>query len=59
MMTEGILQSGRSLAIDQLKGLAIICITLLHFEAGLIPADINTWIGSFMITAFYFTCGLY
>lgn len=57
MMTEGILQSGRSLAIDQLKGLAIICITLLHFEAGLIPADINTWIGTFMITAFYFTCG--
>lgn len=47
----------RSLAIDQLKGLAIVCITLLHFEAGLIPQGINTWIGSFMISAFYFTSG--
>lgn len=47
----------RSLAIDQLKGLAIVCITLLHFEAGLIPSRINIWIGSFMISAFYFTSG--
>ena len=47
----------RSLAIDQLKGLAIVCITLLHFEAGLIPYGPNTWIGSFMISAFYFTSG--
>lgn len=47
----------RSLAIDQLKGLAIVCITLLHFEAGLLPQGINIWIGSFMISAFYFTSG--
>ena len=47
----------RSLAIDQLKGLAILCITLLHFESGLIPYGPNTWIGSFMISAFYFTSG--
>lgn len=44
-------------AIDQLKGLAIVCITLLHFEAGLIPSGLNIWIGSFMISAFYFTSG--
>lgn len=43
--------------LDQLKGLSIICITLLHFESGLIPTGLNAWIGSFMVAAFYFTSG--
>ena len=43
--------------IDCLKGLAILCITLLHFESGIIPSDVNTWIGLFMISAFYFSVG--
>lgn len=43
--------------IDCLKGLAILCITLLHFESGIIPSDVNTWIGLFMISAFYFSAG--
>lgn len=47
----------RDESLDQLKGLAIICITLLHFEAGLIPVGLNTWISTFMVTSFYFTCG--
>ncbi len=47
----------RDESLDQLKGLAIICITLLHFEAGLIPVGLNTWIGTFMVTAFYFSIG--
>lgn len=47
----------RNCAIDCLKGLAILCITLLHFEAGIIPQNLNVWIGLFMITAFYFASG--
>lgn len=43
--------------IDILKGFSILCITFLHFEAGVIPLWLNTWIGSFMISAFYFTSG--
>ena len=43
--------------IDNLKGLSILCITLLHFEAGIFPGWLNSWIGNFMITAFYFTSG--
>jgi hypothetical protein len=43
--------------IDQLKGLAILCIVLLHYEAGIFPDKLNTCIGLFMITAFYFTSG--
>ena len=43
--------------IDILKGLSILCITFLHFEAGVIPSWLNTWIGMFMISTFYFTSG--
>lgn len=43
--------------IDAVKGLSILCITFLHYESGVIPLWLNTWIGMFMITAFYFTSG--
>lgn len=43
--------------IDILKGLSILCITFLHFETGVIPSWLNTWIGMYMISAFYFTSG--
>ena len=43
--------------IDATKGVAILCITFLHFEQGVIPVWLNTWIGMFMITAFYVTSG--
>ena len=43
--------------IDATKGIAILCITFLHFEQGVIPSWLNTWIGLFMISAFYVTSG--
>ena len=43
--------------IDATKGVAILCITFLHFEQGVIPMWLNTWIGMFMISAFYVTSG--
>ena len=43
--------------IDATKGVAILCITFLHFEKGVIPDWLNTWIGLFMITTFYLTSG--
>lgn len=43
--------------IDAVKGLAILCIALLHFEKGVFPDEVNAWIGLFMITAFFFTSG--
>ncbi len=43
--------------IDATKGIAILCITFLHFEQGVIPAWLNIWIGLFMISAFYVTSG--
>ena len=43
--------------IDATKGVAILCITFLHFEQGVIPGWLNTWIGLFMISAFYVTSG--
>lgn len=43
--------------LDCVKGVAILCITFLHFENGVIPAWLNSWIGLFMITTFYFTSG--
>lgn len=43
--------------IDATKGVAILCITFLHFEQGVIPAWLNIWIGLFMISAFYVTSG--
>lgn len=47
----------RAFYLDAVKGIAILCITFLHFEAGVIPNWLNTWIGLFMITTFYFTSG--
>lgn len=43
--------------VDATKGVAILCITFLHFEQGVIPGWLNTWIGMFMISAFYVTSG--
>lgn len=43
--------------IDATKGVAILCITFLHFEQGVIPNWLNVWIGMFMISAFYVTSG--
>lgn len=43
--------------IDQMKGLCIIAITLLHFENGFFPDLLNRFIGLFMITGFYVTTG--
>lgn len=43
--------------IDNMKGLCILAITLLHYENGLFPNWLNTFIGSFMISGFYITNG--
>lgn len=43
--------------LDAVKGIGILCITLLHFEDGVFPIWLNTWISLFMITTFYFTSG--
>lgn len=43
--------------IDIVKGISIIAIVLLHYEEGIIPHNLNVFIGMFMITAFYFTSG--
>lgn len=43
--------------IDIVKGLSILCITFLHYEQGILPQNINVFIGSFMITSFYVTSG--
>ena len=47
----------RDSSIDILKGISILSIMLLHFEQGLFPGRLNSWLGNFMITAFYFTSG--
>lgn len=43
--------------IDIVKGLSILCITLLHYVHNVFPNEINVFIGSFMITTFYVTSG--
>lgn len=43
--------------IDILKGWAILCIALLHYENGMFPPLLNVWIGTYMVTAFYLTSG--
>lgn len=43
--------------IDQAKGLGILCITFLHYENGVLPGPVNTFIGSFMISIFYVVAG--
>lgn len=57
MYSQGNAQIRRYEYIDCVKGLAILCITFLHFENGIIPGWLDVWIGMFMITAFYFTSG--
>ena len=47
----------RDHTIDTLKGVSIGAIMLLHYEQGIFPDWLNVWIGSFMISAFYFTSG--
>lgn len=47
----------RAFYLDAVKGIAILCITFLHFEEGVIPQWANIWIGLFMISTFYFTSG--
>ncbi len=44
-------------SIDVYKGISILCITLLHYEDGIIHNYFNIIIGSFMIFAFYFSTG--
>ena len=48
---------GRDHSLDMAKGLGILCIVLLHYESGIIPVAVNTFIGSFMITMFYVSAG--
>lgn len=43
--------------VDIVKGLSILCITLLHYENGIFPSYLNVFVGSFMITAFYVSVG--
>lgn len=43
--------------IDAVKGVAILCIVLMHFEDGVFPVLFNVWTGLFMIAAFYFISG--
>lgn len=43
--------------LDIVKGISIVSITFLHYENGILPTHVNTFIGSFMITAFYITSG--
>lgn len=50
-------ESKRLNYIDATKGVAILCITFLHFEQGVIPIWLNTWIALFMTTTFYLTSG--
>lgn len=50
-------QTHRARYLDIAKGLGILCITFLHYENGVIPTTVNIFIGSFMITIFYFVSG--
>lgn len=43
--------------IDIAKGVAIICIVLLHIENGVFSPACNVFIGSFMISMFFVTTG--
>lgn len=49
--------SARDKAIDVAKGWGILCIVFLHYENGVIPPEVNTYIGLFMISIFYITAG--
>lgn len=43
--------------LDCVKGVSILAITFMHIEDGVIPGWLFSWIGLFMITAFYFASG--
>ena len=47
----------RARYLDEAKGLGILCIVFLHYEQGVIPGELNTFIGSFMISIFYIVAG--
>jgi fucose 4-O-acetylase-like acetyltransferase len=47
----------RDNSLDYFKGISIVAIMLLHFEVGVFPEYLNVWVGSFMITTFYFASG--
>ena len=47
----------RETFLDIAKGIAIVCIVLLHIEEGVIPNRLNVFIGSFMISLFFVTTG--
>lgn len=43
--------------IDTVKGICILCIAMLHYVIGVIPSQLEVFIGSFMITSFYVVAG--
>lgn len=43
--------------LDNVKGISILCIVLLHYVCGIFPDEFNVFVGSFMITAFYVVSG--
>lgn len=43
--------------LDIVKGMAILCIVLLHYLNGIFPTEFHTFVGSFMITTFYVCSG--
>ncbi len=43
--------------LDIAKGIAIICIVLLHVEEGVFSTEVNVFIGNFMISMFFLTTG--
>lgn len=53
----GVRGGGRARYLDIAKGLGILCITFLHYEVGILPGPVNTFIGSFMISIFYLVAG--
>ena len=45
----------RDKSLDIVKGWSVLAIMLLHYEAGIFPEVVNSWVGSFMVSAFYMT----
>lgn len=52
------MNSLRERYLDIAKGYGIWCIILLHFENGFFPTWLNVFIGSHMISIFYFVTGV-
>lgn len=51
------MEKKRKRYLDIAKGIAIVCIVLLHIEDGVFSVEANVFIGSFMITMFFLTTG--